>query len=502
MRVISGRWYLNAWVGLVGLHMLTVAATAATAPPGSTRPCRIEGMPNEMRCGVVQRALDPEHPGAAVIDVHYLVVPAMARNKQPDAVLLLAGGPGQSAMGVAAAVMPQLARLNHRRDLVFIDQRGTGRSAPLQCEDESNLSIQQQVDSEQQLARLRRCSAALSTLPYGDLRFFTTTLAIQDFDAVREQLGVPQWNLIGASYGTRAALEYLRQFPQRVRRTVIDGVAPPDMVLPQSFSTDGQAALDGLFTSCEADVQGTNACAKRYPALRREWSALLRAMPRSVVVNHPATGKPETVLMTRDAVLRLVRAPLYAPSLASGLPHAIHAANEGNFAALVGLSGGLGSRKSTRLATGMHFSVVCAEDVPRMAGTTEKPGDDFGRAGASLYESVCSFWPRGLVAPAYYTLPVATSPVLVLSGGSDPATPPRHGERVARALGAKAQHIVVPQAGHGVMGLGCMRDVVVRFVAAPTDAQALPQDALCATGIPRPGVFLPIQGGATNGAGT
>ena len=99
----------------------------------------------------------------------------------------------------------------------------------------------------------------------------------------------------------------------------------------------------------------------------------------------------------------------------------------------------------------------------------------------------------------FYQLPAAQSPVLVLSGGADPVTPPRHGERVTKALGAKAQHVVVPEAGHGVMGLGCMRDVVVRFITAKDDVQVLPQDASCAIKVPRPSVFLPA--GANKGEG-
>jgi hypothetical protein len=83
--------------------------------------------------------------------------------------------------------------------------------------------------------------------------------------------------------------------------------------------------------------------------------------------------------------------------------------------------------------------------------------------------------------------------VLLLSGGADPATPPRHATRVAAALGTKAQHIVLEQAGHGVMSIGCMRDVVFRFIDAKTDAEALPQNADCALKIPRPGVFVPVQ---------
>jgi pimeloyl-ACP methyl ester carboxylesterase len=435
-----------------------------------------------------------------MIEVHYLVVPAMARNKQTDAVLLLAGGPGQSAIAVAPAVVLRLARLNNLRDLVFIDQRGTGRSAPLQCADESRLPVQQSVDPQQQLERLRQCSSELAKLPYGDMRFFTTTLAVQDFDAVREQLRVPQWNLIGASYGTRPALEYLRQFPQKVRRTVIDGVAPPDMVLPVSFSADGQAALEAVLRACEDDAKGPAACNNQFPRLRQQWHDLLAGLPRQVSVNHPVTGKAESFELTRSAFLRLIRAPLYAPALASVLPAAIDAAANGNFSGIVGLSGALGNRKSNHLAMGMHFSVICAEDAPGIANATQLRGEDFDHVDAQMYESVCAFWPRGPVPQAFYTVAAVQSPVLVLSGGADPATPPRHGNRIAKALGEKAQHIVVAEAGHGVMGAGCMSDVVHRFIVAVTDATALPQDAACATKMPRPPVFLPVHTGSSKGA--
>jgi pimeloyl-ACP methyl ester carboxylesterase len=188
--------------------------------------------------------------------------------------------------------------------------------------------------------------------------------------------------------------------------------------------------------------------------------------------------------------------------MAAGLPAAIHAAAQGDFSGLVGLSGAVGgSKKSGRLAMGMHFSVVCAEDAPRMELGAHASAEDFSTVDADLYASVCKFWPRGTVPDAFYSVPTAQSPVLVLSGGADPVTPPRHGERITQSLGAKAQHIVVPEAGHGVMGLGCMRDVVFRFVTADTDAQALPQDASCAIKVPRPGVFLPVQmGGSQEGS--
>ena len=485
---------------LLWLSLFPVAAVAAGGGQAKTHPCRVQGIPNELQCGTVRRPLDPSRPTGPMIEVHYLVVPAMARNKQTDAVLMLAGGPGQSAIDAAPALMSRLARLNNRRDLVFIDQRGTGRSAPLHCADESRLTVRQSVDLAQQLERLRQCSEALAKLPYGDMRFFTTTLAMQDFDAVRDQLDVPQWNLIGASYGTRAALEYLRQFPQKVRRTVMDGVAPPDMVLPVSSSADGQSALDAMLKACEVDTNGPTACAKQFPRLRQQWRDLLGGLPSQVSVTHPVTGKLERFELTRSDLLRLIRTPLYSPALTSALPAAIDAASNGNFSGLAGLSSALGNRKAIRLAMGMHFAVVCSEDAPRIANAEKAVGEDFGPVEAQMYEGVCAFWPRGQVAQAFYTVPVTPSPVLVLSGGVDPVTPSRHGTRVAMALGEKAQHIVIPEAGHGVMGIGCMRDVVYRFIVAPTDAAALPQRADCASEVPRPPVFVPTQIGTAKGA--
>jgi hypothetical protein len=151
----------------------------------------------------------------------------------------------------------------------------------------------------------------------------------------------------------------------------------------------------------------------------------------------------------------------------------------------------MGGRARDRMSEGMHYAVVCAEDLPRLAQATDAPGADFGTGMATLYQQVCALWPRGSVPAAFYQVPPAPSATLVLSGGVDPVTPPRHGERVTQALGAKARHVVVPQAGHGVMALGCMRDVLFRFIDADTDELALKVDAACAEAMPRPGAFVP-----------
>jgi len=478
----------------------STAASDADADAGLTD-CHVAGIRNGVLCGRLTRPLDPEHAERGTIEVRFMVVPAMARRKLADPVFMLAGGPGQSAIGVAEQVMPSLARLNNRRDIVFVDQRGTGGSAPLLCKEPEDETLAEQSEPERRLRVVLQCKADLLKLPYlhseGDLGLFTTSIAVQDLDAVRRRLGAERIDLVGGSYGSRVALEYQRQFPKTVRRSVIDGVAPPDMALPVSFSTDNQASFDSLLAACAAEP----ACAKAHSGLRTRFDSLLHSLPRAITAQNPLTGRSEAFVLTRDLVLNAVRGALYSPSLASALPEAIEAAVRGDFSGLLGLNAALQSRKSTRPAIGMHLSVVCAEDLPRIGFSADKPGAEFGDSLAATYAQFCAQWPRGTVPPGFYTIPPSEVPVLVLSGGIDPVTPPRHGARVAQALGPMARHVVVANAGHGVMAIGCMRDVVWRFIDASEDRDALAVDASCASQVPRPPAFQSVRSASPVGSG-
>jgi pimeloyl-ACP methyl ester carboxylesterase len=205
--------------------LLAVSAwPVARAAPAALQPCRLMGVPHEALCGVLPRALDPRKPQGVQIEVHFAVLPALARHKKPDPVFFVAGGPGQSAIALAGPVYGMLARFGNRRDIVLVDQRGTGRSAPLRCDDDASaLPLAQSIDPASQVQRAHACLAKLQALPHGDLRYYTTTLAAADLDAVRDMLGAARINLVGASYGTRVVLEFMRQFPMRVRRAVLDG---------------------------------------------------------------------------------------------------------------------------------------------------------------------------------------------------------------------------------------------------------------------------------------
>jgi pimeloyl-ACP methyl ester carboxylesterase len=488
---------LHRRVGQAAVGTLVVLAAALPAHAQSTgldlKPCRLPEVEHGALCGVLKRPLDPAQPTGRQIDLHVAVLPALARNKREDPVFFLAGGPGQSAIDLAGPVARMLGRFLNRRDLVLIDQRGTGKSAPLVCDTRAEPTRPiGDSSTAAMLARLAECRTRLEALPHGDLRQYTTTIAMQDADAVRAALGAERINVVGGSYGTRAALEYMRQFPQRVRRAVIDGVAPPDMTLPAAFSRDGQAALDAMFAACEKD----STCASRWPTLRADWRALLARLPMPVTVQHPVTGVTERLTMDRDLLLGLVRGPLYAPPLASGLPAALDAAARGGrYEPLVGLMASMLGNRGLRLAEGMHISVVCSEDLPRLdAGQGDAPGADTAEVYSNLYRNACRGWPRGNVPAAFYEMPKAPFATLVMSGGADPATPPRHGTRTVQALGANARHLVVAEAGHGLLGVGCLRDTVFRFVDAPTEAEALAVPLDCAQAMPRPPAQVPVGG--------
>jgi pimeloyl-ACP methyl ester carboxylesterase len=462
---------------------------AGAADPAAARPleaCQIKGIAREIRCGQIEVTENPDTLGGRKVTVHFAVQPAVARDKLPDPVFVFAGGPGQSALSVAGALQPLLAPLNARRDLVFIDQRGTGRSGPLACRPpERAAPLAESLDVELQTRQIVDCIGRLRA--GHDLAQYATWIAMRDVEAVRAALGYASINLWGASYGTRAALEYLRQFPDRVRSAVLDGMAPAAMQLPASFAVDGEHALDALIAGCAANA----ACRARHPDLGAGIDRLLRATATGIDIKvpHPLTGEPQSGRLDRATLANLLRAPLYAPPLAAVLPYTLAQAAAGDYAPLVALSMAVGGSTSENFAEGMHFAVICAEDMPRVdaPAVAAAAATRFGTSVLDMYRRICRDVPVRPVPDGFYAVPAAAAPVLLLSGGADPATPPRHAEAVAKTL-PNARHLVAPKLGHGISMQGCAPELVQRFIRQGNFDEI---EGSCLEKLPAPPFFQP-----------
>jgi pimeloyl-ACP methyl ester carboxylesterase len=312
---------------------------------------------------------------------------------------------------------------------------------------------------------------------------------MDDLDEVRQALGYERIDLWGASYGTRAALVYLRQHPEHVRAAVIDSVAPPTDSLMLTAAQDGDRALDLIFDACSHDPS----CNKTYPDLRGQFTRLLAqlaAHPAHVRVPHPVNGAMTDLTISRDAFLLNLHGLLYSSDVAALLPLIVHRASEGDFgpfaAQAVAVAGGIGAG----LDQGMFFSVICAEDAPAATAEVNGPGSYFGDSVARQMLEVCEFWPRGALPPGYHELVHSDVPVLLLSGELDPISPPRRAEE-ARAGLTHGVLVVVPGVGHSVTGQGCVPDLVARFLEA---GRADTLDAGCAQELVRPPFFESFAG--------
>lgn len=478
---------------LAGCALALAAAAAraqAPAPRLPLTPCRLEGSPVPAKCGSLQVAEDRSRPGGRQLSIHVAVIPALARTPEPDPLFLFAGGPGQAASRSFGPLIGPLEKVRKKRDLVIVDQRGTGKSAPLACDLEpKEARLEERLAARPfPAARLEACVKKLDADP----RQYGTRAAVQDFDAVRQALGYERVNLWGGSYGTRVALVYLRDFPARVRTVTLDGVAPLTMPVPLWFARDAQRALSLLFAACAADA----ACSKAYPQLEPRFAQLLDRLgkePARARVADPLTGEPQEIAVDRETFTGLLRGVLYVPDLAVLVPLTIDRAARGDFGPFVAQASTLERGFAKGMSIGLMLSVLCAEDLPLMTNELiEKAaqGTFLGPRLLQEFKRACEVWPHGL-APADYHAPVKSdAPVLLLSGDLDPVTPPSWADEAARTL-PNSLHAVAPGVGHGVTATGCAPALLAQFL---DDGGVGKLDRSCAAKSTRPPFFVSFAG--------
>jgi pimeloyl-ACP methyl ester carboxylesterase len=415
------------------------------------------------RCGLYRVRENRDDPTSKELQLHVAVIPAMRLKPVADPLVILSGGPGQAASDLYLSIGPAFARIRRDRDIVLVDQRGTGRSNRLDCTfpDDDDLT---RVEPQRLRALVDAC---LKAMP-GDARFYTTSVAVRDLEEIRAALGYSQVNLYGVSYGTRVAQHYLRHYPQRVRTVILDGVVPAELALGPDVAIEAQRALDNSFSRCAQDER----CNRAFPEIGqrfRDLRARLQKAPLALSMADPVTADPVATTFGAAELGAAVRLLSYVDETAATLPLLIHEADVSDQPQMLAAQY-LMIKRSTdaQIANGMHFAVVCSEDAPRWSHTdvTEDAlsATYMGAAFMSGMKAICADWPHGPVDADFSAPMHSDAPVLILSGGNDPVTPARYGEQVLKGY-PRGRHLVLRGQGHGQIANGCMPRIAADFVA-------------------------------------
>jgi len=478
-------------------------ATAAVAPAAPRRlgsltfePCVLaqKGSSStvEAQCTHLEVPEDAAHPGGRKIQLAIAWVPAKS-DDAADPVFMLAGGPGQSALDSYPAVANAFDATLKKRSVILVDQRGTGKSNPLACKDPKGdkTALEEQDASINDPGTVQRMTTACrDTLSQrADLRFYTTTDAIRDLDAVRTAIGAEKIDLVGISYGTRVAQHYARRYPSHTRAVVLDSVAPNELIFGNDFARNLDDALALSFRECSKVPH----CVERMGDPRKNLSDLLAALgahPQPVDYRDPVTGEMKHETLTRGHLSMLARMYAYEPVAVATLPLTLSEASKGRYAPLMSQVRLVGDNLGDAMTAGMQLSVICAEDADAMRADPAYDDSVLGNQMVALLQSQCAIWPHGQRPSDFHQPLVSDVPILVLEGEFDPVTPPRYGEQVVKHL-SHGRLLVLKGQGHNVIGVGCMPKLMARFLDT-ADAKAL--DASCLDKLPYTPPFTSFSG--------
>jgi pimeloyl-ACP methyl ester carboxylesterase len=456
---------------------------AGAQPRIDLRICGFATYDTKVLCGKFDVFEDRAAQTGRKIALRVVVLPALDYNQAPDPVFFLSGGPGQGAAKIASAGEDSLmSLLRRKRDLIFIDQRGTGDSHPLNCNLYSNhVAAQSYFEELFPLDKIRACRTALER--GADLKLYNTPIAMADLDEARAALGYEKINLYGISYGTLLALQYLHHYPKRVRALVLAGVATPAAKLPLHFAKGAQAALDRLLQDCAAEKD----CRAAFPDLQADFAkvrARFDSGPVTLAIPRSKGRESYNLTLSHGVFAEQLKNMLYNLSSASLVPLLIHRAAQGDWSALGRIVAGTSMNAAHAPALGTYLTVTCSESVPfiseaEIARATE--GTFMGDYRIKVHRQACREWPRASIPASYFEPVHSSAPALMLSGELDGATPAQLGADAARSL-SNSRQILLRSTAHGYAS-DCVKGIIAQFIAKGS-AQDL--DIACADQLLRP----------------
>jgi pimeloyl-ACP methyl ester carboxylesterase len=425
------------------------------------------------------------------LDLKIVVLAATSAHPAPDPVFYITGGPGYSSAASAGDLGQFLGALRADRDLVFVDQRGMGGSNPLRCPNPGSAEDPQGYLRDLfPLEALRACRPQLEAR--ADLTQYTTAIAMDDLDEVRERLGYGRINLIGTSYGTRAAQTYIRQHPRSVRSAVLAGVMIIDARMPLYLAREAQESIDKLFDDCG----GAQACREAFPDPRGDLARALARFERGPVrqkIRDAKSGGELDLALPRGAFTTALRSLQYSPGASSRIPLYLHQAAAGDFEAITRVAIDYFADPDWYL--GAYQSIVCAEDVARI-DPAEIPGQiaETYMGDDRLRQQIesCKIWPRADLPEGFFAPLRSDAPILLITGWLDPATPPEWAAEVQKTL-PNSLNVVIRDGAHGPGGLEhieCWGKLMTDFIQNGTPFGL---DTSCVAGMKRTPFALKVE---------
>lgn len=428
--------------------------------------CFVPNIKSKAQCGTFDVAENRSEPMSDdnKVSLNIVVLPKFKEESKEFPLLFLAGGPGQAATELAPALDRLLNEVRQEHDIIFIDQRGTGKSNPLSCDDEDIDSLtldDSQLDLQEEMTK---CLAQLSGRHFPS---YNTYDSIKDFEAVRAAMGIKKLHLLGGSYGTRAGFAYLKLFPESIATSILDSNAPMELVIGL-FGKSSERAFDMLLKDCNESEN----CQAAFPNLKQDFMNLMARLEEGPIKSkmyHPATGKPVEAVLSKDKVSEALRSTLYDLTSRQMLPYMINRAANGDVRFLSAFIGRTvdAERGPGALYIGLTMNIVCNEDIPRASSAAFKnDAENYfnGELGHSTFTEACQYWPKW-DAPKDFAEPVtADVPVLLFSGSYDPVTPPAYGEMALKHL-PNAKHVEIKFGSH-VASIRQCTDLINSFLEA------------------------------------
>lgn len=458
------------------------AATVCAAPATSElelAECAVAGAEEHGLCGRLAVPENWEHPGKRRIELNVLVIPAVKPTGRAP-LFDLPGGPGMAATAGADFYFKDGQAYRQDRDVVLVDQRGTGGSAPLRCAALESAPPEARMYPPEDVRRCREELAAGH-----DLTQYTTADAVRDIEAVRQALGAARIDLFGMSYGTKLAQAYIRAYPERVHAAAFIGTVPIDLRTPLDHAAHAENTLRSLF----ADCAGVPDCAASYPALAAEWQAVLSRFDAAPVAMKVGGTSLE---VSRGPFTEALRATMTTEAGQRRIPALVHAAAQGDFAPFVEAVGPGGS---SPIAEGLYLSVECSESAPRIAASAipaATSGTFLGRYRVDEQLGACRDWPRRDFPEEFFAAVQSPVPVLFIAGRRDHVAPLRYAESVARGF-PNSRIVAVEGMGHfplAMSNLECLDEIMLAFYESADPASV---DAGCVASMKAPPFAPPAR---------